>query len=196
MAIQVNFGTSELPDSTGFIFFETTGNYNNPSNLSGWNSPNTAYSTAYFAQITIHDTEGNLIGGADVEYAFTLFDSTPTSTIWSTPKLTVLASDYGLTVFTDGVYRVTYTARSTQGGSIISTFEKYVWFDSQFQTNMKNAALAYPGCGCGGNQNFEMCKLRGLDISGFFQVESGNYTTAQEINQSILKDSINPCIEC
>lgn len=187
MAVAVNFGISELADSSGFLLVETTGPYS-ASNTSGWGSPNTAWSTAYYAQITIHDTDGNLVGGADVEYAFTLFDSTPSSTVWSTPKMSIVATDYGLDTFTDGVYRITYTARQTNGGTVISTKEKYILFDSHFQVNMKEAELEYPK-GATEGLVVRLCTFRSLGLSCFFMVESGNYTTAQELITRLVEDT-------
>lgn len=191
----LNFGTFELADSSGFVFIETTGPYSVAS-PGGWGSPNTAWSTAYYAEITIKDSLGNVIGTADTEFAFTLFDSTPSSTVWSTPKMNIPASSYGLTLFVDGVYDITYTARLTQGGTIIASIEKYVLFDSQFQNNMKEAELKLAQCGCNSNFITKLCQYRALDVSCQFMVQSGAYSTAQELITQLGIDTLNFCEEC
>src|ERR1019366_5783292 len=93
---QVNFNVSELLDGTGFILIETTGAYS-AGNLLGWGAPNNVWNTNYFAEITIRDSLGNLIGVADTEFQFNGFASSPSSSIYNTPIMTILASSYGLT---------------------------------------------------------------------------------------------------
>ena len=196
MAVQVNWGWQPLPDSTGFIFLETTGPYS-AENLTGWGSPNTAWSTAYYAEITIKDSTGTVIGVTDTEFSFAGFDSTPSSTVWSTPKMTINASSYALTTFVDGVYDITYTARETSSGTVISSFEKYVLFDSQVQTNLLQAEIQYPTCNCG-KEVFatRLNHYRSLLLGCQLMVQAQTYTTPQAVMEQLLTNTANLCLPC
>lgn len=191
----LQFGFSELADSTGFILVEQTGAYS-ASNTGGWGGSNTAWSTAFYAEISIYDINGNSIGIVDTEFPFTSFDSSPTDTVWPFPKLLVNASSYSLTTFADATYRIVYTARLTQGGTIIASVERYVWFDSEIRTNLKNVLLTSPGCGCDSGSAYKWTVYQANDIAGFFLVESGNYTTAQDMNERLVQDTSNFCVSC
>ncbi len=196
MALTLRFGISELSDSTGFVFVEQTGKYT-VDNTGGWSGGGNAnWSTGNFLDIYIFDTLGNVVGTSPTRYSYADFDSDPSDPTWPFPKLSVAASDYAETIFVDGVYRVQYKAYQSNGTTLIAETEQYIWFDSEIRTNLKNVLLSQPSCGCDSGAAYKWTVYQANDIAGFFLVESGNYTTAQEMNELLVTDTTNFCSTC
>lgn len=190
MALQVNYAIQELPDSTGFVFYETTGDYNATTNPTGWGAPNPVFSTAYFAELTLKDNAGNVIGVADTEFQFNLFDSNR--------KFLIEASFYGLPSFSDMVLEIIYTARQTYQGTVLSALDNKVLLDSVSQTNLKNAELKIPSC-AGNIISTVTGKLqvyRGLLTAYGQMVPTGVYNEADLGIKQLAIDTENLCLEC
>lgn len=199
MALSPNFGASELVDSTGWILIENTGIYDASANPGGWNGGgNPTYLTTYWAEITITDAFGNVIFTTDVEFPFTDFVSAPTSQIYNTPIMTILASEYGLTVFPDGVYTIRYQPRQTSGGTILGTVSHPVLFSSQTSTNLLQAQLKMKV------NNSEVLPDAAVVLSTYqallttciVMVQSGMITEPNALIQQLAVQTQNLCINC
>jgi len=198
MALAPNFGVSELTNSTGFIFIETTGVYDATNNPGGYGGSNPAYSTAYYAEITIQDALGNIIYTTDVEWSFTLFVSSPSSAVYNTPIMNIPASGYGLSLFVDGVYTLTYSVRQTASGTILGTVAHPVLFYAQTATNLLQAQLNMKvnNSDVLPDAAVTLSTYQALLTSAIQMVQSGMITEPNALITQLAIDSQNLCIYC
>ncbi len=141
-----------------------------------------------YAELSLYDNNGIPIGTVDTEFPFSDFDVDR--------KMVILATSYGLPTFADMVLQITYTARDSNGGTVLATLTNKVLLDSVCQTNLKNAELKIPSCE--GNiistVTNKLQVYRGLLISYGQMVPQGIYTEAQLGIDQLVLDTNNLCI--
>lgn len=190
MALAPKFTIQEFADSSGFYFLDTTGDYDASTNTGGWGGINTAYAGANYAEITLRDHAGTVIGAADTEFPYSDFDSTR--------KIIILPSYYGLTMFNDGIYQIDYTVRTSSGGSIVGAYSAKFLLFAQVNANLKRAFLELSDqtCSCPDKFLLKIMKYVGLLYGVRYETIESAYDKAQANITKLLQDSANICIDC
>lgn len=135
----LDFNICQLGDCENFIFTETTGAYNATYNTTGWDSPNTATTSATAATLTITDPDGlvNIVNLYTASY--------PTST--TTQQYVIYGGNLGYSgAMPDGEWTFTYTI--TTASSTITQIKK-VFFYCNVKCCVYNMFTAIKDLTCG-----------------------------------------------
>jgi hypothetical protein len=113
MSVVLAFSAVPTPDNTGLILTDNTGQYT-VNTIGGWESPNPPLSSALTATILVENRNQNGVWVASPAGYVSVFPTFPSETFGT---LTLLASTVGYggtgAIFTDGIYRITYTVTGT-----------------------------------------------------------------------------------
>lgn len=102
--VKISFSAHESCDSQNIVFTDTTGQYETPSNLGGWGTPNSSIGDVVNVEINITDPNGTLytIGSS------TLFGTLPNATNGSFMINMSHLGGTANTTMTQGLYNIEY----------------------------------------------------------------------------------------
>jgi hypothetical protein len=116
MSIALKICQSQSDDCKTIVLTDKTGAYS-LSNLTGWGAPNSLLSTALTATITISKRDAT---GLFIDSPLSPIDVFPTfpSDVNATFNLTAELAGYGAgALFSDGIYKITYTVTGVDGSA-------------------------------------------------------------------------------
>jgi hypothetical protein len=193
MALTVKSCVILSDDCTSIYFFDKTGIYNASTNPTGYGAPNPAIGD--FASATLSVT----IAGATTPIVVNVFADLPSNNVDAAYELTAAAC--GLTVFPDGLTRVTYTIVTKIDVTYTTTQLFLVDCDIECCIEKKKLEIAKDpdscGCGCGDKKILNMLYLEALLEAAQAATCCGDVKSVNDI-VSILKTkcSSTNCSNC
>lgn len=199
MSVQIDFTTQELNTALGYNFFDETGVYNNPLNLTGFGTPNVAISALLTATVDTTLSDGTVCNQVNVLVpgSFPNTDDNPFLITTSLLGYTGQIPD-GATPIT---YRITYNGALTDPPVIITnTKTRTKYFTAQIKCCIDSLVLQAKACEDCANckEKNEMTK----DAVFWYRilcanVQVGNFNRADEILLCLQNICRNvDCVNC